>query len=221
MNNEVQASAYSQEATAYHEAAHAVMAFLKGCYIHRVEVFERPSQGMLGICVHSRAKYWHDSVWIALAGPVMDSIRNSWTLDQAVQCGGADDYYKVWQEYERLLAPRPKPEIREWIPESPDERSEIVHWYLEGWRPDDVHGQLKRKLTLYVKEYARTWEYIKELIIGDVEFVKREITENLVFVGLINAVASELIKRRKLRHNDIISICERLAKLEEGRSASE
>lgn len=213
MNNQLNASKNKDEErriTAYHEAAHAVMCIWKNVPVFEVEVFDKPREDRaIGVCRSSEPKSWRDTVWISLAGPVMDAIQleRPFFLNDAPGC--RSDIEAAWGAYLSVLAPRPPVVLSKWLPtEVCSNLTTLVDAYeFEGWRPEGLSGQLKRKMTMYCRKYGEALDFIHERLQDESASIIRFMRDTPAFMKCVTEIAERLLRKSKLTCEEIYESC--------------
>jgi hypothetical protein len=195
------------EETAYHEAAHAVMSLMKGIYVHSVEIYDSVTNGLAGCCIISQSENLKGYVSAMLAGPAMDSIHKSEPMHVSYFSVGSRDFEMAFEACQAVLAPRPPQEIRGLVPSELSDIRGMAQDIYDGWRPEGIHGQAKRKLTMYLKRYAESLNFIQEYVHSEASIVRNEICDSEIGSVFIPAVAKSLLSERKLTQKDLIKIC--------------
>lgn len=201
---------YDRRATAHHEAAHAVMCIWRNVPVSTVEIFDEPTEdGAIGLCWHAKPSDWLDTVRICLAGPVMDALKSKRPFSLNDAPGGGSDIDKAWQAYVSALAPHPPVALQEWLPaEAGADLTFLVDAYTtEGWRPEGVSGQLKRRMTLFCKKYDDAMDFIHALISDETTSLIRFMNETPTFMTCVTAVADRLLEKSKLTSSEIYEAC--------------
>lgn len=201
---------YDRRAIAYHEAAHAVMCIWRNVPVSMVEILDEPTEeGAIGLCYHKKPKDWLDTVRICLAGPVMDAIKSKRPFSLHDAPGGRSDIDEAWQAYVSALAPRPPVALHDWLPsEAGADLTFLVDAYtIEGWRPEGVSGQLKRKMTLFCKRYDDALDFIHALIGDETTSLIRFMNETPAFMACVKAVADRMLEKSRLTSSEIYEAC--------------
>ncbi|PIO98278.1 hypothetical protein [Pleomorphomonas carboxyditropha] len=175
-----------------------------------VEILDEPTEdGAIGLCYHYKPGDWLDTVRICLAGPVMDALksRRPFYLNDAP--GGGSDIDQAWQAYVSALAPRPPVALQEWLPaEAGADLTSLVDAYtIEGWRPEGLSGQLKRKMTLFCNKYEDALEFIHVLIGQETTSLIRFMNETPAFMTCVTVVADQLLEKSRLTSTEIYEAC--------------
>lgn len=190
--------------TAFHEAAHAVMCIIKRGELDEVIVNEEAdADGRLGSCHYFEADKYMDRVWIALAGPAATSIQLGIGLREAYLSGGQYDFDKAYSELGRVLYPRVPAELRDYI--GLDARK-YLRVHADGWVPEGVHGQMKRKLTAFTKECVKVDEYVCSWVRWEAEQVRHWLSETSGMLDSVKYLADHLFKVRRMKGKEIIEL---------------
>lgn len=195
------------EETAYHEAAHAVMSLMKGIYVHSVEIYDSVTNGLAGCCIISQSDNLKGYVSAMLAGPAMDSIYKSEPMHFSYFSGGSRDFEMAFEACQAVLAPRPPQEISGLVPSELSDIRGMAQDIYDGWRPEGIHGRVKRKLTMYLKRYAESLDYIQEYVHSEATLVRNELCSSEIGRVFIPAVAKCLLAERRLTQEDLVKIC--------------
>lgn len=198
---------YSINDTAHHEAAHAVMCLMTGCYVERVKIYSEPKDGYLGRCLCEMTSDWKKNVWVYLAGPAMDSIRTSAPMFVSYIRGGGEDFDQALDLFHTALLPRPEAGIREFVPLNRDVLDLMAEDVLEGRELANVPANVRRKVAVYLEQYAAAVDSVHDLIHAEAETVRQTLLDNKCFQTFIPAVANALLEKRQLTHADLIKIC--------------
>lgn len=192
---------------AYHEAAHCVMSIMMNCHVSRIEVFDPPQDGTLGVCVHAVCNRWQDRVWISLAGPVADSIRTGKPEYHHYVFGGSADFDKAEKAICDWLLPAVPADLVSVIGEDPQGYLDLV--YAEWQAP--VRGQQKRKLTLYTKKLLNAHDFALEILHAEAKGVRSFLLETPGILCAIESLARRLAEKRRLDAAEIIDLIRSLS----------
>jgi hypothetical protein len=179
--------------TAFHEAAHAVMAMMKRCWVSELVVYDEPREGVLGCCWRTPASHWMDDVWVHLAGPVADTINCNIEIREAFFKGGQSDFEKARARFGKLLYPRIPDELRDHIGEDVGTFLTLV---CDGWVPEGLRGQCKRRFTLFANKCLEVDHHICSWIYDEAKRVREFMIDTPWFLEGVRHLADHLAEAR-------------------------
>lgn len=189
--------------TAFHEAAHGVMAMMKRCRVAELVVYDEPREGVLGCCRHEAASHWMDKVWILLAGPVADTINRNIEIREAFFDGGLSDFEQARATFGKLLYPRIPDEFKGHIG---DDVSTYLTLACDGWVPEEVRGQCKRRLTLFTNKCLKVDQYICSWIYDEADRVREFMINTPMLLDGVKHLAESLAKARHMTGKTMIDL---------------
>lgn len=190
--------------TAFHESAHAVMCIMKGSAVFEVVVNEEADErSRLGYCSYSMTKDHMDGVWILLAGPAATSLFKKIELREAFVQGGSSDFEKARASFGDLIFPSVPAELRQYI--GTDVKTYMSLW-CDGWVPEGISGQMKRKLTLFTKKCLKADEFVCDWVHREAERVRDWLTTTPGMLDSVRYLADHLAKVRRMESKEIIDL---------------
>lgn len=192
---------------AHHEAAHCMMCIMKHCSVAEVAVYDPPQNEYLGVCLLRKPKYWRDSVWISLAGPIADSIRTGRPEHLFYSTCGSYDFDVAEKAICEWLLPKVPDDLKSLVG---DDASAYLQLAMDDWRPQ-VKGQLKRKVTLYTKKLFQAHEFAMEILHSEAKQVRKFMLETPGFLETVDFIAIELAEKRSLATQDLIALLRQFA----------
>lgn len=194
---------------AVHEAGHALMALMLGQPVTEIVVNDHPDEvGRLGHCLHGVATNWRDNLWITLAGPVVTAIHEGRSGVETFGAGDDGDFLCAWEMCWGLVCRPLPPEFHE---VAGDDHHDFMGAVLEGWCPPGIKGQVKRRLTLYAKEYGQAADFACDLLHSEKDAVREWVGRRQWFMPLTQQLAGEFSSKSRMDLRDVLEFIKQAA----------
>lgn len=189
--------------TAFHEAAHAVMAMMKGAMVYEIAVLDEPDErGRGGYCTVEKTGSLLRDVWVYLAGPAADTIHRKIGFLDTFLFHGSLDFDMAKSEFAKLLMPRVPVELRDYIG---DDTEDYLSAAFDGWVPEGTRGQTKRKLTVFTKKCLEIDARITSQIYEEARQV-RELVSTKALLDGVTHLANQLAAVRKMTGHEMVQV---------------
>jgi hypothetical protein len=190
--------------TAFHEAAHATMAMMRGAMVYELAILDEPDElGRQGYCIFEKTGSFMRDAWIILAGPAADTINSKVSFLDAFLSGGSMDYEMVRSKFAKLQMPKIPQELRVYIG---DDLEDYLNAAFHGWVPTNIRGQMKRKLTLFTKKCFEIEGDITTQIYEEAEKVRDFMINTKRLLEGVTHLAGHLVNVRKMTGIEMINV---------------
>lgn len=201
----------NSERTAIHEAGHATVAILKHVLVTGLRIFDTSEEidgkMIAGLCTRVAAPDWHTEISILVAGAAAEAAYFKDPFPRFYD-GGWSDFGEAFNHALELVRPKAPEEFSHYLENDADDFLCAVR---DGWYPPGLHGQAKRRLTLYAKRYGEASDFACDLVHQEAKRVTRLFQTDSAHKKLCGELASSLQRTGALTTHDILECLEGLS----------
>lgn len=199
------------ERTAIHEAGHATVAIMKNIPVTGLRIYDEPvemdGEMVVGLCTHVRAADWHSEISILVAGAAAEAAYFKDPFPRFYERGWSD-FGKAFNRAIELVRPKAPEEFSHYLENDADD---FLFAVRDGWYPPGLHGQAKRRLTLYAKRYGEASDFACDFVHQEAKRVMRQFQEESIHRKMCGELASLLQKSGSMTTRDILEYLDGLS----------